>query len=192
VQQGLDRQVTTDQGATGPSVCWPPVAEDDAPLDLDRVIAEIAATVEERTRAGEYPADLEDRLRSHVVSLERVGDGSADAVIAEVERLAAPAPSSSRGPVADALHRIVGDRQPPGRALTGSTDELATAIVAALRALADDARGARAETDVVQQRLADVERAVRHARGLVDSLVDAQQQLAARIERLERDGSAGR
>jgi hypothetical protein len=179
------------------SVCSPAVAEDDAPLDLDRVVDEIRAAVAARTASGEYSASLDDELRSRVVA-SATADPLAEAVttlhalLAEVDASSVVglghAQTSSSVPGGAFVHRAAG--RVVARQLSGLTDDInafSASLVPALHALAalteEGVAGdaLRHEVDTVQDRLAELERSVRHVHGMAEELVATQRALALRV-----------
>jgi hypothetical protein len=175
------------------------VAEDDAPLDLDQVVAEIRAAVEARTASGEYDADLDERLRSRVVALDATAADELDAVARAIDAVAAratfgDADAAGRAGADSGLARLRRSVEARTRNVDGvvrSLDEFGASVIDALRALADVDRSARHEVDSVQDRLADVERTLRRLRGALDAMVERQQALEARLRRLETGDAAG-
>jgi hypothetical protein len=181
------------------------VAEDDAPLDpdridLDRVVDEIREAVAARTAAGEYSAAIDDELRSRVVARPPSADtgarAAAAAAIASVVETSTLDPArvdtTSSVPGGAAVHRLAG--KIAGRQvaeLATQFNRFGAALVPALEAitaLAADAADDQVllhELDTVQDRLAAVERSLRHLHGATDSLLTAQRDLEARVARLE-------
>ena len=165
------------------------MAEDDAPFDLDRILDEIRAEVASRTASGEYPATIDEELRSHVIDLG--SNTEADVAVAQAIASVAEHVASTTAPVrasaAGSLRRVAdAARARQVTALAAHLEELGTALVVALTELESARQAQRHEVDSVQDRLADVERALRHVRGGVDELLAAQADLLARVERLER------
>jgi hypothetical protein len=170
------------------------VAEEDAPLDLDRVVDEIRAAVEQRTASGEYSADLDEQLRSRVVELNAMGAATSDAVGDSIVRVAQRAsfgpvperPTSSVPGLTSVRRSIDAGRRRELAAMVARLDEFGGAVLDALQAIDANERSSRHEVDTVQDRIAEVERALRRLRGTVDDMIVAQHDFEQRIERLER------
>jgi 2-polyprenyl-3-methyl-5-hydroxy-6-metoxy-1,4-benzoquinol methylase len=96
------------------------------PVDLDSVIAELKARIEERRRAGDYPDDLEETLDEHFDRLVGVRPRSTPALHSELQAALrelstqrftrARIETSSNLPAGDFVHRAM------GRALSRQVD----------------------------------------------------------------------
>jgi hypothetical protein len=179
------------------------VPEDDAALDLDRVIDEIRDAVAAKTAAGAYSDSIDDELRSHVTRRREQRDTvAAAAVFDALGRLGdRSAISQDRIDLSSGLpggrlaHRATGalvSRQIDG--LSEQFNEFTAELLPALHALAALATDAAAhghadlvhELDAIQDRLAAVERSARRLQGIVEEAAASQHELIARVERLER------
>jgi 2-polyprenyl-3-methyl-5-hydroxy-6-metoxy-1,4-benzoquinol methylase len=190
------------------------VTGEEAEVDLDQVIAEIRAAVDENTASGVYPPELETELSSHYARLLDRSDGRDrfDSVRAAINRVAetgglsrARIDTTSGLPGGQLVHRAAGkavSRQVLG--IMDQVNQFAAAVVPAMLALADLVEDPRAhshedvlhEIDTVQDRLAEVERAIGDMAAVVEVLhsavprllayTDGLDGLAARIDALEQ------
>jgi SAM-dependent methyltransferase len=164
------------------------VTSEEGEVDLARVIDEIRSAVEANTASGVYPADLEAQLSSHYARLLDRSDGRDrfDSVRTAINRVAElPGLSRSRidtssgMPGGQIVHRAAGkavSRQVLG--IIEQVNALTETIVPAMRALADlveEPRGHSHEDvlhqiDTVEDRLAEVERALNAMTAVVDIL----------------------
>jgi hypothetical protein len=166
------------------------VTDGSSPPDLERVLAEIRATVAENTASGVYSETLEEELKSHFARLLDRGEldrfGAVWGAVDDLEALrslpGSAANSTSRLPGGAMVHKAAGklvDRQL--REVTERNDLMWQATVIAFRAIAGVLDQPVSHThadllhelDTLQDRVASLERQLGRADALLREAADA-------------------
>lgn len=163
------------------------MARDGGGIDLERVLAEITATVAENTASGVYSQTLEDELRSHFARILDRHDldrfGAVWNAVDDLEALRSlpgpPGNTASRIPGGELVHKATGrlvDRQLAS--VTDRNDLLWQTTILALRAIAAVLDQPVSHThvelvhelDTLQDRLAALERHVGRADAILEEI----------------------